>query len=558
MDTTIDAPPKRHSYGQVAIAGTAWGYVRLGLNAVVVLPTAVVMARLLSPEEFGIAAAAIFFGQLSKRLTAAGLNAAIVRTKDLRSEHVSTAFIFNLVAGTVVGLALVASAPWLGQFYGNSNVSRLMPVVALTFAVSAIGSVPTSLLARNLLFKQSTTVLSVDLMTTNVTGMVLAWLGFGFWSIAYAELLGGISAAVSASYLARWRPRWHFSVAAFRELSSFGLGTYLRQLFNYLATNVDNLIVGWTLGVSALGYYDKAFSFVNRIILRLSASGPSVSFRIFSLIQDDHARFQRAYQKVLLAVSLLGYPMFTWLILAAPELFRVLLGNKWLPALLPFQILCAAGMLKLVYLFTSSASQAKGWIWAEVGIQLLYVIMIVVGCLIGTRVGVSGVAVAVLCVSLVMSVLMQTILKRATGLRWAELLEPQLPATICATTLGVAVLVAEGITRSRWPTISPLFLLGEKVFVALVAYLVFLRFSWFTEVRILTRETIQDIGPSISRFVRKPRGQLTRASALALIRDNEDSDGRSSQDAFSLAEISLPGRYRRQDSYVEDSRTTEE
>ena len=180
------------------------------------------------------------------------------------------------------------------------------------------------------------------------------------------------------------------------DILSFGLGIYVKNLLEYCTQNIDNLIVGRVLGMTSLGYYDKAFNTVTKLSERISLGGPGVSLTAFALMQDDLPRFRRAYRKVILSVSLVGYPVLAGMAVVADELVEVMFGSRWQPAALPLQILCVAAMLRQVSFYASSATQAQGYIWSEVKRQALAVVLAVVGVAWLSRWGIAGAAVGVL------------------------------------------------------------------------------------------------------------------------------------------------------------------
>ncbi len=492
------------SYGRIARAGIYWSYFRQAFVIAAGIPTSMILARLLSPHEFGVVAAASFFAQLAGRLTRAGLNLALVRVRILRPEHLSSVFAFNLGTSLVIYTVLVGSARWIGRFLGSEDVGRVLPVACLPFVLSAFGAIPITLLRRDLRYKEIATIQSVNTVTEAATAILLAYLGFGYWS-----MVNGLVAAnvVSNSLLisaARWRPSLRFSRDAFRELFSFGLGTYTSRLLDYAALHVDNLVVGRVLGITALGYYDKAFTITARILGRVNAAGPGLTFRIFALIQDDHERFRRGYRKVILTAALIAYPLFAFMIATAPQLIVVMFGAKWLPAVVPFQVLCLTGMLKLLNEYVSSATQARGWVWSEVWRQLLYLTLIIVGVYVMSRWGIAGASVAVLLATVFMFTLMLRMLRQATHLTMRDVIEPQLPAAVCAAGLVTLAKATEVVLRETAPEAGPFLLLGTQVVISIIFYLAFLRFSRFQEVRALVHETLEDYAPSLVRSMKLP------------------------------------------------------
>lgn len=478
-----------------------WALLREATNSLIALPTSIILARLLSPGEFGIAAVAYVFLAFGARLTQFGLNASLIRIREVRPEHASTVFVVSLALGGTAWGLLTALAPALAAFVRSEEAGHVIPIAGLSLLISAFGIVPNTLLARDLRYRELAVCEWVGTVTNSVVAVGLAWSGFSFWSVVYGLLAANVAQALAKLYFARWRPSFRFSPVAWRELFSFGAGVYAKNLLEYATHNIDSLIVGRLLGMSALGVYDKAYSLVSRLIARINLSGPSTSFRIFALIHEDHERFRRAYRKVVLAVTVLGYPILTVLILIAPDLIHVLFGPRWMPTVLPFRILCVAGMLRLLNTYASTASQAKGMIWSEVGRQTFSTAFLAVCVAVLSRWGVGGAAAGVLIATVVTTILIQRLTRRLTNLRWGDLIGPQVPAVVCSFGLVVAL----GLTKlllQTWGPPLPVISLIVLASVAAVCYLAFILFSGFDEVREIVVETLGDLSPVLTRRTR--------------------------------------------------------
>jgi PST family polysaccharide transporter len=492
-------------YGRIAKVGFAWSILSRAIGEMISVPAAMVMARLLSPSDFGVAAAAAFFIQVATRLTNFGFNTALVQLKDPRPEHVSSVFVVNLALGVSMWAAMAAGAPVLGQFFRSAEVAAVIPVAALSFVLGAAGGVPSSLLARDMKFRQSVVIDWAFYSTLAGAGILLAWLGYGYWSIVYAQLMAVTAQTVFRFYFAGWRPSLRFSRAALRDVLAFGLGLHAKRLLESAALNLDNLVVGRTLGITGLGFYDKAFTTMNRAVIAMSTAGPNVSFRIFALIHEDAHRFRLAYRKVLLTASLIGYPAFTWLIIVAPELFEVMFGQQWRPAVLPFQILCGAGLMKLLIAYASTATQSKGWIWSEVWRQLLYVALVIGGVTAGSHWGLAGAAGGVLAATTVLAVLMHALLLRVASLSWRDLVVPQVPALVCSAGLSVGLVALPVILKSvlGFELHAPWQVLAARAAFGGLFYVAFLLFCGFPAVRSLVDETLTDLLPGHVRWLRR-------------------------------------------------------
>jgi O-antigen/teichoic acid export membrane protein len=291
----------------------AWSWLDTAGTQLIAIPTMMVMARLLSPAEFGVTAAAFFFINLAQRLTQFGFNSALVRHRNLKEEHLNAVFYVSLGSGMFMWLALTLAAPAAAGYFRSEPVQGVLRLASLGFLIGPLTTVPNALLARDLRIQQLAKVGWASNLTNSIVTIAFAWRGFSFWSIVFGYLASQVATSIGFFVLSRWRPTLHFSIVALRELLSFGLGIQAKRVVEYAALNLDNLVVGRVLGLGALGIYDKAFGTMSRLLSTVNTGGPGVSFRVFSLIQEQPERFRRAYRRVILTVSLIGCPVFTWL-----------------------------------------------------------------------------------------------------------------------------------------------------------------------------------------------------------------------------------------------------
>jgi O-antigen/teichoic acid export membrane protein len=489
------------SLGKVAKKGVLWSFCRESVTAILFFPSSMILARLLSPREFGIAAAATFFVLLAARLSELGFNAALVRSKTLTPAHLSTVFVMNLAVGVVSFAVLTAIAPLVGAFYDVPDAARILPVAATTFLIGPFGAVPAALITRNMRYREAAFLDWLQGLVFAVASVALAWLGLSYMSVVYARVIAAVVQSVSRMAVARWRPSLTFSTQALRDIFSIGAGIHTKRLLDYTAQNIDNLVVGKLLGMTALGLYDKAFSTMNRFLARMNTAGPNIMFRVFAIIHEDPDRFKRAYQKILLSTSLLGLPVFTLMVVTAPHLIVVLFGPQWRQTVLPFQILCVVGMLKLLNTYASSAIQAAGFIWSEVWRQTLFVAFVVLGIALFRTWGVAGAAIGVLLANTIMSLLLQGLLLRVTGLTMSEFLRPQLPAALCSAVLAALLVAVEYLVVAISHTRSDLMLLVIQAVAGGLYYALFMLLVPLHDVRTLVRDTLQDVAPRVARVL---------------------------------------------------------
>jgi O-antigen/teichoic acid export membrane protein len=375
----------------------------------------------------------------------------------------------------------------------------VIPIAALTFLIGPFATIPSALMSRDMKFEGAAAADWIGGVGESVSAIAFAWGGHGFWSIVYARVIGETLSTGTKLALGGWWPNFRFSFAATRELFSFGSGMFVKRLLDYAATNVDNLVVGRSLGVTTLGFYDKAFATVSKVLMRINRGGPLVSFRVFALIHEEEERFRTAILKVLLAAGLFTYPLLAGLATAATEVIGVLYGERWLLSVPAFQLLCLAGMLKVTNEYAGMAAQASGRIWNQVWRQLVYTLLIVVCVGVGSQWGLTGAAAGVLVATVAMTILMNGLLVHVAKIPLPALLVTQWPGAVAAVSVAVAVSLARValpmLSDARWVVLA-----GE-ISAAAIACVLFLKFNRFGEVRSLVRDAAKDLAPPLGRVV---------------------------------------------------------
>jgi O-antigen/teichoic acid export membrane protein len=488
---------KSKALGKTAQKGVVWSFLRESVSEILLFPASMVLARLLTPREFGIAAAAAFFIQLAGRLSELGFNSALIRAKVVEPIHLSTVFVVQIVLGLVTFSTMVLLSPWIGAFYNMPEASHVLPISAIAFLITPIGSVQAAILQRNFQYKKSTTVDWAQLLVTSVTNIGMALLGFSYMSIVYARLTSLFTTQVMRIYFARWKPSLKFSWTALREMLPTGIGFFSKRLLDYAAQNGDNLVVGKIMGLGALGLYDKAYSTMQRFLVRMNTGGPGVMFRIFAVIHEEPERFRRAYTKVMMSSSMLGFPVFTALGIMSPQLMVVMFGRQWEAAALPFTLLCATAGLKLLNAYASSATNAAGRVWSEVWRQILYVVLIVTGIFLFRQWGPAGAAAGVLCATAVMSVLMHVLLQRVTHLPWGQIGRPLVPALLCAIGVAIVTEIVEYALRAMLPEPNPWLLVFTQAPAAAVWVVGFALFAPLKDLRAIVLEMADTVVPKV-------------------------------------------------------------
>jgi O-antigen/teichoic acid export membrane protein len=421
------------------IHAAAWSGVSQGARVAVSVGVTAILARLLAPKDFGLLAMVVVVTGFLNLFRDFGLSAAVVQRRDLTEEHLSSSFWINVLAGCVLAVVLLATAPAVGRFYEDARLRTVLRLLSATFVVSSLGVVQSSLLVRELRFK---CLAVVDILALSVAGsvaIVLALFGAGIWSLVWQQVVLSAVTALLLWVVSAWRPRWRFQWAAARELLGFGLGLTGYNFVNYLNRNLDNLLIGKFLGAASLGFYDLAYRLLLFPLANISQVIGRVMFPSLSAIQHDKSVVRQAYLKTTRYVAAVSFPLMTGLFVLAPEFVRVLFGAQWERSILLVRILSLVGL-------SQSIGATVGWIYMSQGRTdvlfrwgLASVCVIATSFVVGLRRGVEGVAIAYAVASYILAYPNLAIPFRFIDLSFASFAKRFAPILSATALMGVGV-----------------------------------------------------------------------------------------------------------------------
>ena len=413
------------------------------MGAVSQFGVGVLLARLLTPADFGLMSLALIVLGFLRPLGDLGIGRALVQRSNLSGSHVRIAFTFSILLGMALTLLVFLGAPLGGLIMRDPRVTQVLRVLAFGFLLQSIGVVAGALLQRQLDFKPQFFIDSCTyLFGYALVAATLALRGWGVWSLVYGGLIQSLLASIVQLLAVRHpiRPLWTY--LELRELLDFGVGASGSLCINYIALNADNFIVGRWLGVSSLGLYSRAYNLMNLPFSYAAVIISTVLFSAFARVQGERERFQRAYLLMTQLMAMIAGPSMAILAVVAPHLVRALYGPKWVGVAIPLQILCAAGYFRALYHLGGVIAQSAGLVYSELRLQVIYAVMVICGSCTGARFGLPGVAVGVSAAILFMFVAMARLALRATGGSWVQYLRVQIPAIFTAV---MALVVAIGL-----------------------------------------------------------------------------------------------------------------
>lgn len=395
-DPTRPLPTAAPSLTARTARGFAWVFTGSVGQAVLQIVATVVLARLLTPDEFGSVAAALLVVGLTQLVTQLGVAAALVHRPELTDGDVAAAFWFSMTLSVVMAALLAGFATALNPLVGLPADSDLIPLLSLSLLFAGAIAVPTGLLQRELRFRPMATV---DLLAAGPAligvSVVLALLGFGAAALAWAEVAAALVKAVG--YLALTRPNVRLDRRAWdrlRPMLNFGSGYSLTQLGNWFALNADNLVVANVLGTAPLGVYTRAYNLLNEPANVIGGAADKALFPAMARVREDGARLRAAYVRTASLVALVTVPAAVLLFVLAPEVVHVLLGTQWDAVVLPVQVFALVLLPRTSYKISTSLTRATGAVYRAAWRQWLYAAEVVAFTLVGAHWwGVDGVAI---------------------------------------------------------------------------------------------------------------------------------------------------------------------
>jgi O-antigen/teichoic acid export membrane protein len=390
--------------------------VRLGLRVVAM----VILARLLTPHEYGVAAAALVVMEFAFMFYWLGIAPTLIQQQEVHSEHVKTALTASIAMSIVAGGGMWFVAPLVARLMAMPELEGVVHVLALIMPAGAFAMICESLLVRALRTREIALRSLIGFVTSAFgVAIPMAYAGCGYWALiamhATETVVGALVVGFSARKLLTWPG---FCFRAFKELWPMSVGFTLNQPFVYLSSNADKILVGRLLGTETLGLYTRA-SFLTTTLINVFGDVARTSiFPAMALARTDNARLQRGLIKSLFLLASLTLPASAFCIIFASEIVNLLLGPRWEAAVIPFAVLSCAMYFKLGWRTCFALFQGMGKPYYLTVIQLINALVIIGGVLAAAPHGFMAICAAVLVAALIQFLVIFVGALRVSELNW--------------------------------------------------------------------------------------------------------------------------------------------
>lgn len=348
------------SLKQKTIVGVSWSFVEQVLTRGVNFVIGIILARLLSPTDYGLVGMLAVFLAISQLFIDGGLASALIREKDASEEDYSTVYIVNLTLSVVFYFLLFFTAPAIARFYDQPLLRDLLRVMALTFVISSMSSVHGTVLTKRVDFKTKSIISFLSSLISGAVGIFFAMRGVGPWALVAQALSSAVVVTLLTLLFVHWMPRLLFSMVSFRRLFSYSSKLLGASLIGTIYYNAYPMVIGKKFSAGDVGLFSRASQFPNVINDTFISSFNRVAFPVLSRIQDDDKRLVDVFEKYVQVFCFFTFPALLGLCGCAHPLVSLLLTDKWLDCVPLMQLLCFSLLPNGIIMINLNLMYVKG------------------------------------------------------------------------------------------------------------------------------------------------------------------------------------------------------
>jgi len=383
------------------ITGVFWAFINVFLTRGASFFATVILATILSPDDFGLLGMIAIFMGIGNTLIESGLSNSLIRSEKVDNEDFSTVFYTNVAISIFVYFLVFLGSKYIAVFYNQPVLTDIIRVYCIGFVVSATSAVQTTILVKNMEFKKLTYYQIPATIISIFIGFLLAYLGYGVWSMVWMFITNQVVRSITLWYKSMWTPTLTFNIEKLKRHFNFGYKLTLSSLLNTVFSNIYNILIGRYYAIETLGYFERSQTFKHYIVSTLTDVVAKVTYPMFSKIQNEKDKLVAIFKKTIIFVFFYIAPIMLGLSAVGKPLFLLVLGDKWAPAIPFFQILCVSGVLYPLHFLNINLLQVLGRSDLFLKIELIKKAALLLIVLIGFQYGVYGLALSTIVSSII-------------------------------------------------------------------------------------------------------------------------------------------------------------
>jgi O-antigen/teichoic acid export membrane protein len=450
----------------VIISNFFWRFFeRIGAKGVELLVT-IILARILTPEIYGSIALITVFITLLQVFVDSGLGTALVQKIDADDLDFSTVFFFNIFFCICIYGLIFLSAPYVAEFYDNTQLTPVIRFIGLTVVVSGVKNVQQAYVSKKMMFRKFFFATLTGTIGAAILGIVIAYCGGGIWALAVQQVFNVLIDTVMLWILVKWRPKRMFSFERLKRLYSFGWKLLASQLLETGYNELRQLIIGKMYSDASLAYYNRGKQFPQFITSNIDTSINSILLPAMSKEQDNKSHVRDMTRRAIKITTYIMAPMMMGLAFLGEPVVRVILSEKWLPCVPYMRIFCITYMFLPIHTANLNAIKAMGRSDLFLKLEIIKKIMGLIVLAITAPISVMAMGYSLLFTSVASQIINSRPNKKLLNYGYMEQLKDILPGILLAVAMGCIIYPVLGLGLSDIVTLLISVPLGAVIYIA--------------------------------------------------------------------------------------------
>lgn len=313
------------------VSGVAWSAAEKVCSMLLQVGVSIVVARILSPDDFGVIAILTFFTAVSATLADSGFSQALIRSEADSDDSVKSVFVFNMTVSALLYVLCVAMADGLGTYYSLPQIADIMPVLMLTVPINAFGAVQSAILQRQLRFDVLSKIIVLSSLLSGLVAVLTALAGCGVWALVWQRVSQMVFRNGMQWMKGTWRGEGRFRLSCLRSMAPFSVRIMSSDILNSVYSNISQLFIGKIYSPTELGYFNQAQKVKDMPSMALMQSVQSVTYPALASISGDSRKFAESYRLVMAVTAFVVIPVMVGMAAVSEDMIELLIGAKWLP-----------------------------------------------------------------------------------------------------------------------------------------------------------------------------------------------------------------------------------
>jgi len=348
------------SLKQKTISGLTWSFIDNFSNIGIQFIIGIILARILSPKEFGLIGMITVFISISQSFIDSGFSNSLIRKNNCTQKDYSTVFYFNLIIGVVFYTLLFFLAVPISNFFNEPKLIEIIRILGIVLIISSFSIIQRAILTKRVDFKLQTKISIISSIVSGAIAIYMAYSGYGVWSLVWKTIVATLTTSTLLWFWNNWHPQFIFNFKVFVEHFKFGYKLLLSGLINTLYLNVYYLIIGKFFSAVELGYYTRAEQFSNLPSSNITGVINRVSYPVLSQLQDEPLKLKSGYKKLIKTTMFISFVLMIGMAAIAKPLILTLIGVKWASSIIYLQLLCFSAMLYPLHALNLNILNVKG------------------------------------------------------------------------------------------------------------------------------------------------------------------------------------------------------